>query len=202
MKTKGLNQRDRLGILFGTVLTFLMLPLSLMVAVIPAVSIADWVASPVLSLSIKLGFFAVAAIFTFIQAIIMGLAMSYFLGWIDGKLHFSVSVVNLLAKFKGDNIELEACQKTNYGALIGAAGALVLFIFGGGVPIHSLSKRVEHLFPGPLLMSLGDVFRFDLSLVFAEATGFLAVGFLFAIVGIVLGSLCSAVLEIAVSHQE
>lgn len=201
MKPEGLNRKDRVGILIGTALTFLLLPISLMMAAIPAVIVADSVSSPVLALSIKLGFLGFAAILTFLQAVIAGLATSYFLSWIITGLHLRESLRHGVAKFRNHSFEIEACQETNYGALIGGAGSLVPFVFWGATPIHSLTSRVEHLFPGPLMLSLGNLFQFDLSQVYAAATGFLAVGFLFAIAGIVLGSLCSAVLEFAVNQQ-
>ncbi|MGK5084184.1 hypothetical protein WDW37_12885 [Bdellovibrionota bacterium FG-1] len=199
--TKGLNGTDRMGLFVGTLLTFVMLPVSLFMAAVPATLFSEAIQTPVLALTVKLAILGAATVLTFFQGILLGLSVSYFAGWALRQLHIQETVSRVLAVMTGKNLKLEACQKTNIGALIGAVGALALFVYQGNTPIHSLTKRVEHLFPGQLVISMGGIFDFDLSHAYAAATGFLAVGFLFAIAGIVSGSLLSATVELAMHRQ-
>ena len=200
MSTDKMNTKDRMGILLGTLLTFLFLPISLMLASIPAVMISGWIDSPVLALSTKLAILGIAAIMTFVQAVVLGLAISYLTSWAMSQLHVAESLRNIKIRVSGNALELKTAQQTNHGALVGALAALVFFVSVGNVPIHSLTQRVEHLFPGQVMLSVGTLFNFDLSHVYAAATGFLAVGFLFAIAGIVAGSLFSAAFKLTLGH--
>jgi len=192
MKNKGLTLKDRLGMALGTGIFLLMLPVTIFVSSVPTLLISNAIPNKVLSLTLNMGFLAVGALMTFLVAMMLGLAGSYFLGWF-GKL---LNLGTVFAEVANRRRPIEACRKLNLGAFAGMAVAAVLFLTVGEAPIQSVTTRVEHLFPAPLILSLGEFFSFNVSHTYAAATGFLSVGFLFAIVGIALGSLVMAGVEV------
>ncbi len=205
MKTQSLSQgltgKDRMGIFFGMGIFFFTLPVAIFVAAIPGVIVSDWFQSPVFALTIKLAFMACAAVLAFVQSVILGLAGSYFLSWGVDRLHLRQMMNQAIAAAKGETLHIETGKKSNYGAIVGAAAALVLFLVHGDFPIQSLTTKVEHLFPEPLVLSLGSLYNLNLSHIYAATTGFLAVGFLFAVLGIVAGSLVNAAIELTTGHR-
>ena len=198
MKPATLSITDRLGIAYGTVLFLLMLPVSIFVSALPGMVISNAISNKVLALTLNLAVMGIGAVVTLVMALVSGLALSYGLTWFARKLHLPQMVSEVAKNQK----PLEASKRINIGAMVGLSAAILLFLSTGESPIASVTTRVEHLFPGPLVLSLGDLFSFDLSHTYAAATGFLSVGFLFAIFGIASGSLIFAAVErVALSRK-
>ena len=191
MKTSSLTLTDRLGLCYGTLAFLLMLPVTIFVSAIPTVIVQNSISNKVLALTINMGILAFGALMTFLVAMVVGLAASYGLSWLGRKLH----VQQVYAEVAQGRRPLEASKRINIGAFVGIALALIVFVTKGDAPINSVASRVEHLFPGPLTLSLGNLFSFDVSHTYAAATGFLSVGMLFAILGIAAGSLVFAAVE-------
>lgn len=196
MKKLGLVTKDRMGIFYGTIFFFFTLPLAVFIAAVPGVMVSNWFQMPVAVTSVRLAFFASAAVLAFIQSMIVGLMFSYFVSWGSNKIHLTQTIQSAIAHAKGEVLQIEEKKLSNYGAAAGALCALIVFLMHGNIPIRSLTTKVEHLFPEPLVMSLGSFFSLNLSHLYAVATGYLAVGFLFAVVGIVTGTLVNAVAEL------
>ncbi|HAR42166.1 MAG TPA: hypothetical protein DCS07_05980 [Bdellovibrionales bacterium] len=191
MKTTQLTLTDRLGIAYGTLLFFIMLPVTIFASALPAIMISNAISNKVLALALNLGVIGVGALMTLIFALVGGLALSYGLSWAGRKLQ----IQQAFSHVKSGATPIEASKRVNLGAMLGIGFGLLVFITKGEAPISSVTTRVEHLFPGPLTLSLGNAFSLDVSHTYAAATGFLSVGFLFAIIGIVLGSLIFAGIE-------
>ena len=191
LEKKGLTLTDRLGLFYGTVMFLVMLPVTIFVSAIPAVVITNAISNKVIALTMNLGIMAMGGLVTLLVAFVSGLALSYGLSWVGRLLH----VQQFFEEIARNHQPLEACRKINLGAFAGMILAGGLFLAKGETPIHTVTSRVEHLFPEPLVLSLGSLFSFDLSHTYAATTGFLAVGFLFAIIGIAAGSLIVAAVE-------
>jgi len=199
MKATRLTLTDRLGIAYGTLLFFVMLPVTIFVSAIPAVVVSNTITNKVLALAINLTVIGVGGLLTLLFAMIAGLALSYTLSWAGRRL----KILQAFSELKSGATPIEASKRVNLGAMIGMAAGLIAFVLKGEAPIASVTTRVEHLFPAPLVLSLGDTFSFNVSHTYAAATGFLSVGSLFVIIGIAAGSLIFAGLEILIhrSHK-
>ncbi|MCM2278965.1 MAG: hypothetical protein NDJ89_12890 [Oligoflexia bacterium] len=195
MKSETLTLTDRMGIFYGVIFFFFMLPLSIFLGSIPSVILSDVIQNKVAALAAILAILGLDIVVTFFVGIILGLVFSYALSAFGRLLRIQQTVAAML---RSERL-IEDSRKSNLGGLLGGGATLVAFFAQGQVPIHSVTRRVEHLFPAPLVLNLGETFRFDLSHMYAATTGFLAVGFLYAIAGIVLGTLVAAVVDLAIA---
>jgi hypothetical protein len=187
---------DKVGFFLGTIIFLFTLPLSFLLASIPIAMIGVQLSSSVASAAIGIGILGIIAVINLVFSMILGLAAGYGLCWSFRKLR----VPELLRLAGANQIQIETQYYTRWGALAGGLVALLLFLTKGHVPLTIVTERVEHLFPAPLVLNLGQLSALDLSHTYAVVTGFLTVGFLFSIAGIVLGSLTAVLFERLLHH--
>jgi len=172
-------------------LFLLTLPLTFFLAALPSAGISGAISNAVLALALNLGIFSVATVLNALLSMALGVGFCMACVWSWDKLQLGKYIQP--AQFQRP---VEASPRINRGAIGGLAVGMVVFIITGAVPIHSVAVRVEHLFPAPLIISMGEIARVDLSAVYGTATGFISVGFLFAIFGIAGGSILVAIFEL------
>lgn len=188
---KKLTTTDKLGFFIGTILFLLMLPLTTLVSTLPVAFISQAIHNQVAILAVGILCVGIGAVITLVVSVIVGMIMSYTLREIDSY----VGVKAFLNKVLKNQTQMETSRKVNIGALIGAVLGAVFFIIKGDIPVITITEKVEHLFPVPLLINLGENMSFNIAHVYAQVTGFFTIGFLFLIAGIVSGTIVAAVFE-------
>lgn len=189
MKKSKIWTADGFGVLSGIVLFLIMIPLGLFISAVPSYMLSTMVENEALGMAINVVVMAITLSFTLAVAMIIGFTVSHGLSWFWRIL----GIPEALSHMKSNNRPIDAYQRINFASFGGIGVALVLFFFKGAAPIYSLTTKVEHLFPRPIVLPLGffwgDSFSVNVSHAYAVTTGFLGIGFLFVIAGIVIGSL-------------
>lgn len=188
--THGLTLKERWGICFGTIYFLLMLPITVFMSAIPTTIIMDAVSNKVLALTMNMVILSVGMLISLLAALVTGLMTSYGFDWAGKKLGYHHAFLHKSTHHK----PIESGKKINLGAFLGGVIALIYFFISGMAPINTVIQKVEHLFPAPLLMSMGNL-KVNVSEVYSSVVGFLAVSFLYVIIGVTAGSLIFAIGE-------
>ncbi len=188
---------DKLGLFLGTIIFFLILPLTLLISSLPIGILQNMISNSVIIMFAGFFLLLIGGALSLVMSILSGIVITHSFKKLDKIINFAEFFLRLI---KNDR-PFQNSSFSNIGALIGGSLSMIALITQGKEPIEAITAKIEHLFPAPLILSLGDMATLNFSHGYAVATGFLTIGLLFLIGGVASGSIIGIIVE-RLSHKK
>ncbi|HLE12188.1 MAG: hypothetical protein A2504_13645 [Bdellovibrionales bacterium RIFOXYD12_FULL_39_22] len=188
---------DKMGIFIGTIIFLLIMPLTLLISSLPIAILKNIISNSVIIMFGGFFLMLIGGAVSLVMSLIFGIIISYTMNKIDKFINVSEFFFRLVRNDR----PFQNSSFSNTGALIGGALSMIGLIIKGGEPIHTVTAKIEHLFPAPLILSLGDIVTLNFAHGYAVATGFLTIGLLFLIAGVASGSITGIIFD-RLSHKK
>jgi len=182
---------DKLGLFIGVVLSLFSFPLTSFVAVIPLATFSKYITNDLVLLTSGIFLVLVGGFLNLISSITIGVILSYCLRKVSALIHLT----KYIESFHDEEHPVERSLFSKLGAFIGAGVGFFVFFTEGGLAVSTVAQRVENLFPFPIILYYGEQQTINISHIYSMLTGFLTIGFLCIIIGIVLGSLAGILID-------